>query len=148
MRDLSIDSMHLFVKETVQTFIDNVVIESVQNITRRWHSPERRGESPIISKDRPWERVTYFTYSNYCVLRDPEDGLFKCWYEDLKPQGENRVVSPGAPWFLSRQCYAESEDGIHWRKPELDVLEVDGYKTNIVLGGSRPVKWCKSASSC
>ena len=33
MRDMSIDSTQLFVKETVQTFIDNVIIESVQNPT-------------------------------------------------------------------------------------------------------------------
>ena len=135
MRDMSIDTTHLFVRETVQTFIDNLIIESVQNAARRWHRPERREEGPLIYRDRPWEHVTYFTYSNYCVLRDPEDGLFKCWYEDLKPQAENYRGSPDPRWFLSRQCYAESEDGIHWRKPELDVLEVDGRKTNIVLGG-------------
>ena len=36
MRDMSIDTTHLFVRETVQTFIDNLIIESVQNAARRW----------------------------------------------------------------------------------------------------------------
>lgn len=129
MRDLQIDSTNLFVKGLTQLFIDNVVIESVQDITRRWHTPERRKKSPVIKKDKPWEHVTYFTYSNYAVLFDEKDRLFKCWYEDLKP------VPDLNSRHYSCQLYAESADGIHWKKPELDVSPVDGRKTNIVLGG-------------
>ena len=138
MRDMSIDSTQLFVKDRVQTFIDNVVIESVQNAARRWHTPARREESPVISKDRPWEYIPYFSGSDYTVLRDPEDGLFKCWYEDLDQSPRytgasmGTVVHPGG----ARQCYAVSEDGVHWVKPELDVHEEDGRRTNIVMGGN------------
>ena len=32
-------------------------------------------------------------------------------------------------------AYAESEDGVTWTKPELDHLEIDGRRTNIVHGG-------------
>ncbi|MFH0965918.1 MAG: hypothetical protein V2A58_18115 [Planctomycetota bacterium] len=130
MRDLRMDSTNLYVRDLTQTFIDSVVIESVQDVTRRWHTPERAAEEPVIRRDRPWEHVTYFTYSNYAVLRDGEDGLLKCWYEDLEiPAKRDRID------HYARQLYAESEDGIHWRKPELDVLEIDGRRTNIVLGG-------------
>ena len=138
MHDMSIDSTQLFVKDRVQTFIDNVVIESVQNAARRWHTPARREESPVISKDRPWEYIAYFSGSDYTVLRDPEDGLFKCWYMDLDQSPQytgstmGTVVHPGG----ARQCYAASEDGVHWVKPELDVYEEDGRRTNIVMGGS------------
>ena len=132
MRDLTFDSTNLYVRNTVQTFIDSAVIESVQDVTRRWHTPERHGDEPVIKKDKPWEHVTYFTYSNYAVLRDPQDGLFKCWYEDLEPLLGKFCKSHVG--HRSRQLYAESEDGITWRKPELDVVEVDGQKTNIVLG--------------
>ena len=134
MRDLTFDSTNLYIKDRVQTFIDSVVIESVQDITRRWHQPERYGDQPVIKKDRPWEHITYFTYSNHAVLRDPADGLFKCWYEDLEQLpgrfGKSHVG------HHSRQLYAQSEDGIHWHKPELDVVEIDGRKTNIVLGSA------------
>ena len=134
MRDMTMDSTHFYVSGLVQTFIDNVVIEGVQDITRRWHNPTRRDGGPLISRDRPWEHVTYFSGSDYTVLRDPEDGLFKCWYEEFEPLPE-RVAGVTMGWVLSRQLYAESEDGIQWRKPELDVYEEDGRKTNIVLGG-------------
>ena len=136
MRDLSRDSTHLYVKEFTQTFLDNVVIESAQDITRRWHRPTRRLETPLISKDRPWEHVPYFTYSNYCVLRDPQDGLFKCWYEDMAGTPAPEPIPNNPFGTFSRQLYAESEDGIHWQKPELDVYELYGHKTNIVLGDS------------
>ena len=132
MRDLSIDSTNLFVRDTVQTFIDNVVIGSVQDITRRWHTPERKLDAPVIERDRPWEHITYFTYSNHAVVRDPGDGLFKCWYEDLEPLPDRFGVSHVG--HHSRQLYAESDDGIHWRKPELDVVTLNGQRTNIVLG--------------
>ncbi len=137
MRDMATDSVQLYVKDRVQTFVDNVVIESVQSATRRWHTPVLRQEDPVITRDRPWERLVYFSGSDYTVLRDPEDGLFKCWYEDYDPapdgdwSGSRGITRPGS----SRQCYAVSEDGITWVKPELDVYEEDGRKTNIVLGG-------------
>ena len=136
MRDMTTDSTHLLVKEEVQTFIDNVVIESVQNATRRWHSPQRRDGGSLVHRDRPWERITYFTYSTYTVIRDPDDGKFKCWYQDLDQSLEfsklpRPILHPGA----ARMAYAESEDGVTWTKPELDHLEIDGRRTNIVHGG-------------
>ena len=51
MRDMSVDSTRLFVKDTVQAFIDNVIIESVQNAPRRWHIPTRRVDGPLITRE-------------------------------------------------------------------------------------------------
>lgn len=131
MRDLTYDSTHLHVQNLTQMLLDNVLIETVQDVTRRWHSPERRVDQPVITKDRPWEHAVYFTYSNYCVLHDPHDGLFKCWYEDL----EGPVVVPNVHFNrFSRVLYAESENGLDWRKPALDLQTFAGHKTNIILG--------------
>ena len=77
------DSTYLHVGNEPQLFLDSWLIECTQGVTRRWHKPARAIETPLITADRPWERTLYFTYSNYCVLRDPADGLIKCWYEDL-----------------------------------------------------------------
>ena len=83
MRDMSVDSTYLFVKDTFQTFIDNVIIESVQNATRRWRTPARKVDRPPITRDRPREQIAYFSGADYRVLRDAEGSLFKCWYMDL-----------------------------------------------------------------
>lgn len=139
--DYSKDSTQLVVHDRTQFLLDNLVIEQVQDVTRRWHQPAIADE-PVIRKDRPWENVTYFTYSNYAVIRDPTDGLFKCWYEDLD-MIPGRYPAPGS--HRSRQLYAFSEDGIHFVKPELDLHAVDGRRTNIVLGDP-DYGWVHSAS--
>lgn len=139
MRDLRTDSVNLLLKNNVQTFVDNVVIESTQDVTRRWHTPERKLDHPLIAADKPWEQALWFAlFRSATILRDPEDGLFKCWY-----QNQNGVPSKGkSPGrndsnfnLRSQHLFAKSRDGIHWEKPALDILEVDGRKTNIVLGG-------------
>lgn len=127
------DSTYLYIKEEPQLFVDNLVIEASMDLTRRWYHPAKDSR-PLIVKDRPWEHVPYFTYSNYCVLKDPQDGLFKCWYEDLQLRKTGKMTGR---WFGACQCYAESKDGLHWDKPELDVRVVDGRKTNIIFGGDQ-----------
>jgi hypothetical protein len=130
MMDYSKDSTQLVVNDATQFFVDNLLIEQHQDVTRRWYQPERSGE-PVIRKDRPWEHLTYFTYSNYAVVRDPADGLFKCWYEDLDMIPG---IYPAAGAYRARQLYAYSEDGVHFVKPELGLHEVDGRRSNVVLG--------------
>jgi hypothetical protein len=124
-----------------QLFVDSDMIEVAQGLARLWHKPRRQGDAPLIAKDRPWERLLYFTYSNYVVLRDPQDGLIKCWYEDLGEVDLANKQGQRHPW-KSRLLYAESEDGIHFRKPELDVVTIDGAPTNVVMGyeGTAPTK--------
>ena len=132
MRDLSRDSVHLFVKDDVQLFIDNTLLEMSQDVTRRYYHPEPKVPDPVLKRDRPWEHLLYFTYSNHQVLRDPSDGLFKCWYEDL--EGPDPSRSSHHFNMFSRQLYAQSENGVDWVKPELDVHPFEGAKTNIVMG--------------
>lgn len=132
MRDLTKDSVHLFVKDDVQLFIDKILIEVTQDLTRRFYQPVRALTEPVLKRDKPWEHLLYFTFSNHQVLRDPADGLFKCWYEDLDgpdPQRSSHHFN-----MFSKQLYAESEDGVHWVKPELDVQLFNGQPTNIVMG--------------
>ena len=131
------DSVYLHVGHEPQLFVDDWLIECTQGLTRRWHKPVHHGDAPLISRDQAWEQTLYFTYSNYNVIKDPADGLIKCWYEDLGP-----IDGQGHP-RKTRLLYAESEDGLHFHKPPLDVCVVDGKRTNIVMGyveGSRPTR--------
>ena len=131
-----LDSSMLHFGEDKQFFFDNLIIEGAQNLTRRFHKPVKDPRSPLILKDKPWEHVTYFTVSSWRVIRDPEDGLFKCWYEDwqyrepLKPNKylHDPTTNP------SRYLFARSRDGVHWEKPLLDVVKENGRNTNIVFG--------------
>jgi hypothetical protein len=123
------DSTILQIGRTPQVFVDNSLIEQTDSLTRRWHKPERLRPEPVLRADRPWEHTPYFTYSNFNVLKDPTDGLIKCWYEDLGP------LSPYQrhPW-KNRMLYAVSSNGVDFEKPALGKVRIDGQDTNIFAG--------------
>ena len=127
-----IDPTCLYIGRSKQLFVDDVVLESVENLCRTWHQPVKTDESPLLSKDQPWEHVTYFSCNTWQLIRDPKDSLFKCWYTDWDyAEVGPHEVPPGQSRFSI--LYAESDDGIHWRKPTLDVHQIDGRGTNVVL---------------
>ena len=140
MHDHAWDSTLLAVGLEPQLFVDNLLVASVQDATRRWHTPERYSDGPLFTEDRPWEhRLWTAYYGSTTLIRDPDDGLFKCWYQDQEgdPQkGEAAGDRPPANFAMrATLLYAQSSDGLHWEKPELDVRTIDGRRTNIVLGG-------------
>lgn len=140
MHERAWDSTLLAVGLEPQLFVDNLLIDSVQDTTRRWHTPRRRQDGPLFTEDRPWEhRLWTAYYGSTTVLRDPDDGLFKCWYQDQEgapAPGEGAGSRPPANFAMrATLLYAESADGVRWRKPELDVRSAGGQRTNIVLGG-------------
>ena len=95
-----------------QLFVDDFLIEHT-TLTRVFHSAEYHDGNPILVPDRPWERgeiaddSAVMPYSDG-VWYDPAERLFKMWYRG----GSRRTAST---------CYAVSQDGIAWEKPELDV---------------------------
>lgn len=124
-----IDGTSMQVWREPQVFVDNWLIEQADGITRRWHKPRRLQEEPILKRDRPWEQALYFTYSNFNVLKDPTDGLIKCWYEDMGPMEPYQMH----PW-RNRMLYAVSSDGVHFDKPLLGRVKINGQDTNIFGG--------------
>ena len=102
MNSLISDSVYLRVGNRRQFFFDDLLLEQTQNLTRRFHSPQPAGDRPVLVKDRPWEHVLYFTCNTWNVIRDPQDGLFKCWYEDWRIEDFARAASWVRP--LGRQA--------------------------------------------
>lgn len=91
-----------------------------------------------------------------CVLREP-DGKFRAWYNSVCNVSAHEMATAGVwgrgsefGFFPERMkgaipetqtCtinYAESDDGFHWVKPKLGLVEWQGSKdNNIVMDGSR-----------
>ena len=113
-------------------FFDDLLVESVQDITREFHQPKKVQGNPLISKDKPWEHVLLVRTSSYRVLRDPKDNLFKAWYSDEGWTQE--LVQSSVTWPTYRDNYAYSEDGIKWVKPRLGINRENGQDTNIFRG--------------
>ncbi len=73
--------------------------------------------NPVLVPDRPWEEDVHL-YGSVIHI----DGIYKMWY-----------FARTESYAVRSMCYAESMDGIHWVKPELDVIDYKGQKTNIVM---------------
>ena len=124
------DYVHKEIGTTKQLFVDDDVVASVRNVTRRQHTPRKHPSNPLISNDQPWETTAYFRTSAFNVVWDPADRLFKCWYEDVLSYFG---VKGGVGLTDARVCYAQSEDGLNWEKPSLGKHYLDGQDTNVVF---------------
>jgi hypothetical protein len=121
-------------------------------------------EQPIIWPDNP-ETEADCAWGN--VIREP-DGRFRLWYATMtmghNGAGPHEIASAGV-WgrgddftFSPRSesdrpviesmlgKYAESDDGIHWRKPKLGLIGYRGTRdNNIVLTGQRAAEQTNGA---
>ncbi len=79
--------------------------------------------SPLLIANKPWESAGI----NYAsVLR--VNGKWKMWYESF----DNNSYTD----FDTYLCYAESNDGINWIKPDLHLANYDGdSRNNIIMHG-------------
>ena len=112
-----------------QLFLDDGIVESMAGVRRTLHELRKDHRNPLIVPDMPGEESGVVVYGS--VIREA-DHRWRMWYlacRSNRGQGE-RIIRNHA------MAYAESEDGIHWRKPLLGVEEVDGLPTNRVLGKS------------
>lgn len=55
------------------------------------------------------------------------NGKFRMWYLGMS---EQELKAGQAPGWWRPMCYAESDDGVHWTKPDLGLYEFNGNKHN------------------
>ncbi|HEY3900938.1 MAG TPA: hypothetical protein VGM54_20170 [Chthoniobacter sp.] len=107
-----------------QLFVDDFLIEKT-SLHRVFHHAEKYEGNPILKPETPEEIHGVYTHmkseptATACpfddgVFFDPTDHLFKMWYMG---------------GFWRQTCLATSEDGLHWKRPSLDVLP----GTNVVI---------------
>ncbi len=101
-----------------QLFVDDLLIAEKKNITLVMNPPAKTGERCIVP-DRPWEN---FMMGLGQVIEDQD--CYKMWYEALSIYGAK---------VRGYLCYATSQDGIHWTKPNLGIFEFEGSKNNNIL---------------
>ena len=99
-----------------QLFVDAYLIDALRDARLVLHPPQRR--EPIIAIDRPWE-VGGVAYAVLCA----DGGLYRAWYR-CTPEADTNSTA------RSLTAYAESDDGINWRKPSLGLIEFQGSTAN------------------
>ncbi len=101
-----------------QLFVDDLWIADATDVQRVLHEPRRC--EVALSPEHPWEAggLSYLT-AFY------DGGKIRGWYRaDPALQDSD---------FNSITCYAESDDGVHWTKPDLGLVEFQGSKNNNIV---------------
>ncbi len=104
-----------------QLLVDDFLIEET-SLEREFHPARKYEGNPVLKPETPLEHqrgLPVATPKGGGVWWDPEENLFKMWYE--------------AGW-LGTMAYATSEDGINWERPATPVHRV----TNGLLYSLRP----------
>lgn len=111
-----------------ELFVDDHLVERLGGgATLRLHQPVPR--EVALTHDAPWEG----SGSGYHTVIQ-ESGRYRLYYRGLHLDVTKGKLGTGRhePFY----CYAESDDGIRWTKPDLGLVEFQGSKrNNIILRG-------------
>jgi len=102
-----------------QLFLDDYLIARTANISRTIHPAEKFRSNPVLRQTETWEDPFNIVYGS--VIRDGQQ--YKMWYKS----------GPGV-------SYAVSDDGLHWVKPLLDFVPVNGARTNVLFRKNSELK--------
>ena len=119
----------LNISDRRELFIDDHLIDRLDGGTLRLHAPQRR--EVVLETDAPWEGNMSGLYAT--VFRDGD--VYRMYYRTGHMDVAERAGGgqAAADAMAMRICYAESIDGLHWRKPELGLYEVEGSKANNIV---------------
>lgn len=109
-------------------FVDDHDILYRSGVARRLRPLDRCPQNPVLpALGKPWEINIGWIGNAY----DPATSLYQLWYQAFTgPFAQKRT-------HRCLVCYAESTDGIHWTKPDLDLFDYNGISpTNIVMIGN------------
>src|SRR5881397_1736468 len=95
-----------------QLFLDDDLIASMIRVKRAVEQAEKFSGNPVLWPTERWEPPMAVVYGS--ILRDGTK--FKMWYKS----------GLGV-------AYAESDDGVQWNKPRLDLTLVGGERSNILF---------------
>ena len=108
-----------------QLFVDNALIASATGLTRQVHQPRPCQERPVLASDELDFRVQVLH-----VLQFDAAPRFRMWYWS----GANWHAWGADEEIRFATSYAESDDGVAWRRPDLGLHEVEGWpEKNIVM---------------
>ena len=120
------DSTPIDIGNHRELFVDYFLIDKLDDVRLVLNRP--RDEGPVVRFDQPWEGL----FCGYCTMIKDGD-RFLAYY-----RGRPEAGADGDPGEV--YCLAESNDGIHWKKPQLDLFPLPGHdKTNIILAKAAPV---------
>jgi hypothetical protein len=124
------ESHPISIKSRLELFVDDFLIDRMTPPAElRLHNPERRDVA--IVTDKPWEGngCTYWT-----LFKDGDRFRMYFGTGQLDPNVKGMETHP--PYL----CYLESRDGIHWERPDLNLVEFNGSRRNNIVLATDTIK--------
>ena len=96
-------------------FIDDAQISSMRDVERRIHPARKYDGNPVVTSDRDWEGLE----TTLGTVRK-EGQRYRMWYQSYASAPDPDGIDS---FIRSLHLYAESDDGLAWSKPALDMTE-------------------------
>ena len=106
-----------------QLLFDRLFLEESKGVTLAVEKPFQ-DPAPVLTADKHWEDVGIGPFNTVAF----ENGAFRMWY-DAMAQVDGQMER--------MLCHAESEDGVHWNKPEIGLIEFRESKKNTIVAPPR-----------
>jgi len=110
----------LHIGSRLELLLDDRLIERLDGAEKRLNHPVP--QEVVMLFDKPWEGNT----SAYVTVF-PDGELFRMYYRGCHWNWESKKIAH------SVVCYAESNDGMHWRRPELGLFEFQESRRNNII---------------
>ena len=110
----------------LELMVDDYLIQSMTaKAELRLHQPVRR--EIVFESDAPWE-------GNACGFQSivSDDGRHRIYYHGLHYRNSGEPAQKRED-HTACLCFIESEDGIHWERPELGLFDFTGSKANNII---------------
>ena len=116
-------------KADTRTFFafDDHGIPKQDNLRLTLLQPKKHPNNPVVPRGAKGSVDEWAVQFYGSVLR--HEGKFKMWYVAADDESLE-LIKRGLGFSGLRPAYAESADGIHWRKPNLGLVEHGGNKQN------------------
>ena len=110
-------------------FLDMLEVSAVEGLVETFHPMKKHSANPVLKPGPPgsWDDRRAHAYGE--VLYD--EGKFRMWYSGWSAAGAQQVMT--GTTTSHHVGYAESDDGVHWVKPELGQLEYNGSTANNIV---------------
>ena len=108
----------------LELFVDDYLIARMSGgAEMRLNKPIPR--EVVLVTDKPWEGNAC---GHFTIFQ--ESGIYRMYYRGLHFVTTQDKLLERRPQVF---CYAESKDGVHWVRPEMGLVELDGAKKNNII---------------
>ena len=104
-----------------QLFLDRFIVSRTEEILFTLTPPEKHVQNPVLTGDVPSDGQVLVAAG---ARWDEQRKLFQLWYYSIHFETKKEE---------HYSAYAESADGLHWRRPKLGLFEFNGSSANNIV---------------